>query len=70
MVDRDAGTGFVRNGAHYIRFIGVKPEFLWFANTCTQGIQIYQVCFYRHFRLKNEFQVNLKPWIFDPETSS
>ena len=41
MVDRDAGTGFVRNGAHYIRFVGVKPEFLWFANTCTQGTKIY-----------------------------
>ena len=33
-IDKDADTGFVSNGAHYIRFVGVKPEFLWFENTC------------------------------------
>ena len=36
-IDKDADTGFVSNGAHYIRFIGVKPEFLWFENTCTDA---------------------------------
>ena len=36
-IDKDADTGFVSNGAHYIRFVGVKPEFLWFENTCTDA---------------------------------
>ena len=36
-IDRDADTGFVSNGAHYIRFVGVKPEFLWFESTCTDA---------------------------------
>ena len=36
-IDKDATTGFVSNGAHYIRFVGVKPEFLWFENTCTNA---------------------------------
>ena len=36
-IDKDADTGFVSNGAHYIRFVGVKPEFLWFENICTDA---------------------------------
>ena len=36
-IDKDADTGFVSNGAHYIRFVGVKPEFLWFESTCTDA---------------------------------
>ena len=36
-IDRDATTSNGFNGAHYVRFIGVKPEFLWYQNTCTQS---------------------------------
>lgn len=33
-VDKVASTGFASNGSHFIRFVGFKPEFLWFENTC------------------------------------
>ena len=36
-IDRDAKTSIGSNGTHYVRFIGVKPEFLWYQNTCTQS---------------------------------
>ena len=34
-VDRLAASGFASSGAHMIRFIGRKPEMLWYENTCT-----------------------------------
>lgn len=33
-IDKVASTGFASNGSHFIRFVGFKPEFLWFENTC------------------------------------
>ena len=34
LVDRVASTAGGINGVHYIRFVAIKPEFLWFENTC------------------------------------
>ena len=27
-------TGFASSGAHLIQFIGIKPDFIWYENTC------------------------------------
>ena len=34
-VDRVASTAGGINGVHYIRFVAIRPEFMWFENTCT-----------------------------------
>ena len=35
LVDRVASTAGGINGVHYIRFVAIRPEFMWFENTCT-----------------------------------
>ena len=35
LVDRVASTAGGINGVHYIRFVAIRPEFMWFENSCT-----------------------------------
>ena len=35
LVDRVASTAGGINGVHYIKFVAIRPEFMWFENTCT-----------------------------------